>query len=191
MNLKAATTLLLSAALVIAGSCREASAGYFKAHPIECSVIQPASGNDCARILVKFNLPDRATNAEIDYAELVLSAEVQHEPSAPAGIVAARLNRGWSEGTVEWGFPWITPGGDFSGTTSAAEIVNARDADKGAVRIAVDVTDIVQYWALHPGENYGLAATSGDHDVRLSASPADDPCDTMTLRVFFTDARCN
>jgi len=139
--------------------------------------------------LAKFSLPATLESAEIDYAELVLSVEIQQGSDAPCGIVAMRLARSWNDGAVGWHSPWINPGGDFTGVSSAAEIVNARDANKGVARVAVDVTDIVQHWVLHPGDNYGLGVTSTDPGVRLNAKQDDELTNTMLLRVYFTSAQ--
>jgi hypothetical protein len=77
-----------------------------------------------------------------------------------------RLTSPWSEGSVTWDAPWITPGGDFDSSQAFASFL----PNQTSCMLEIDLTDLVREW-VNGTPNYGflLYSTGPNHILRYSS----------------------
>jgi hypothetical protein len=166
-----------------------ASSGYAESVELRAIVsaeISAPTGAACSRIFAKFDLPKTLGDAEVDYAEFRVPAKVTQTAGQNSVVRVLRVNRSWDPNSVTWLTPWQVPGGDLVWVPGAVTVVRAGTAERGPVPLVLDATDLVQYWADHPGENHGIAIASLDPGAAVSAKDGAPSPKSIVLKVYFT-----
>lgn len=168
--------------LLLSGACYAGSA---KLRATASVKISAPTGRACSRVLTKFDLPSDIEGSEVDYAELRIPVAAQ-AMGRDIGIRVFRVDRSWSSSNATWLAPWRTPGGDLVRVPGAVTIMRATMSQKGPLEIALDATAIVQYWADHPSENYGVAVTSLDPGAVVNDRDVAPSAEDIVLKIYFT-----
>jgi hypothetical protein len=115
---------------------------------------------DALAALLRFDLSGLSAEANIISAQLQLYVLERSNPSSLT-IRAYRVLRPWNAAQATWeeaatGDPWKVAGCNGLGTDRLAAASAELTLDSVGRWIALDVTDMVRYWASHAGENHGL-----------------------------------
>lgn len=136
------------------------------------SLWSKSSGDNRRRSLVKFEtstLPSSATGIKNAILRLNVNSlsNAWNHFSTNGHISVHRVTTDWNENEANWsnrkiGIPWLTSGGDYD-TTPAIWVGNSElsnsftSADQNKqFWVDFDISSIVDYWRIHPTENYGL-----------------------------------
>lgn len=136
------------------------------------SLWSKGSGDNRRRSLVKFEtsaIPSSATGIKNSILRLNVNSlsNVWNYFSTNGHVSVHRITSDWNENEATWsnrkiGTPWSTSGGDYDATPAVwignSELSNSfTSADQNKqFWMDFDVTSIVDYWRIHPTQNYGL-----------------------------------
>jgi hypothetical protein len=116
------------------------------------AVISNPSDAQEIRVLVRYEIPEFLTSADILYAQLTGSADAAViEGEGAVELEVLPVAKQWSPGSVSWTSPWTQPGGDLDGGFQRSFLVR-----QGSQPIRIDVTELVTEWATGERANTGL-----------------------------------
>lgn len=110
--------------------------------------------------LLRFDLGELPANATILGASLELYL-TERTGEGSLDVEAYRVLRPWRDDEATWsratvGGRWTLPGACQPGSDRDHDADDRRQIDQGDGAIALDVTQMVQYWAVYPDENEGV-----------------------------------
>jgi len=126
---------------------------------------------DVIASLLRFDLSTLPSNAVVQQAHLQVYV-VERSNANTLTISAYRVLRYWDGLQATWqraltNQTWSTAGCNGAGTDRLADPSRTVTLDAVGHWVTLDLTDMVQYWAAHPGENYGLALKGGASSVSV------------------------
>lgn len=135
------------------------------------SLWSKGSGDNRRRSLVKFNqsIPSSATSIKSAVLRLHVNSlsNAWNYTGTNGHVSVYRVTNDWTENEATWtnrksGIPWTVSGGDYYdspatwiGNSVLSNSFTSADQDS-QFWIDFDVTSIVDYWRLHPTQNYGF-----------------------------------
>ncbi len=111
-------------------------------------IVNSTSAGYMSRMLLTFGLPSNIINAAIQSATLTMyTYNCDTGSDASALIYLNRVTSSWDEMTVSWN---TQPAFD----TAYQKSISVNDGQTGW--LSFSITDIVQFWASNPAQNYGV-----------------------------------
>ncbi len=123
------------------------------------------NGGNVQRIVTLFDLPSLPSGESVVKATLRMTAYKTQSHNEPMDVY--RITAPWDESTVTWNTSWVTPGGDYVGSTGGRDVSPyattkvSLDGSEERATISWDITSLVQEW--YGGKaNYGLVLLAGE-----------------------------
>jgi hypothetical protein len=130
---------------------------------------------------VRFDLSSIPPNSSITNATLYLYEE---DKKLDQVTYIYRLTTPWSESTVTWNSPWLTPGGDFDAGHAYASF----QPNQSGCMLSIDLTDLVQEWvAGTPNHGFLLYSTGPNHILRYSSKDNPSPAEHPKLHITYLE----
>lgn len=108
-------------------------------------------GQERARVVLSFPLPERVLGSRIDFVKLEFPAVLRTDTNYRYTIEGYRITTRWEERRVTWNSPWRRPGGDFD----SSRICWFTTATSDSHPVVLDITNAVKDWQAN-GNNFGL-----------------------------------
>jgi len=127
----------------------------FSADITNFAMISNPDGEESARALLSFTLPDDYIGKSVKSAKLYLPISITITDSSLANLAVWPVATAWTPENVSWTDPWNQPGGDVA---DSSYVLFATDDGSSRV-IEIDISTIAAAWAQEWYPNYGLLVT--------------------------------
>jgi hypothetical protein len=142
--------------------------------------VRPDNGAN-RRGLIRFDLSSIPPGSTITGARLYLYEE---DKKLDQVTYIYRVTTSWSESSVTWNSPWLSPGGDFD----AGHIYASFQPNQSGCMQEIDLTDLIQEW-VDGTPNYGflLYSTGPNHILRYSSKENPASAEHPKLQVTYQE----